>query len=243
MNKKIGMSILISIFGIFVLIGSVYANYYYEYADPWYGTEFFDMNSNYYDSNSNQVVIEFFEGGSSYIDVYVPQNDYYLQNEIYGCILDQTYDSNANVATLKNEVREICQNYGIDNPNISVKSPYGDDSFVYLGKADGISMEPTIKDGSMLILNKTHDIHVGDIVSAEYRPKNIDILKRVSVINGDEAYLTSDNVNGTFVKNGKEYEYEGLRTWVNISDINGVLIDSYYDNNYNNLYYGDVIEV
>ena len=232
-------------FVIFVFITSVSANYYYEYADPWYDTEFFDMNSNYYeDSDSNQVTIEFFEKGeSSYIDVYVPQNDYNLQNEIYECIVDQTYDSNANITTLKNEIREICRNYGIDNPDITIKSPYGDDSFIYLGKARGISMEPTIKDGSMFILNKTHDIHVGDIVSAKYHPKNIDILKRVSVIKGDEVYLTSDNVNGTFVKNGKEYTYEGLRTWVNMSDINGVLIDMYYDESYNNGYYGDVIEV
>ena len=99
------MSILISIFVIFVFITSVSANYYYEYADPWYDTEFFDMNSNYYeDSDSNQVTIEFFEKGeSSYIDVYVPQNDYNLQNEIYECIVDQTYDSNANITTLKND--------------------------------------------------------------------------------------------------------------------------------------------
>lgn len=233
MDKKICISVLISILVMAVFIGSVSANYYYEYVDPWSGTEFRDMNSNYYNLDSNQIIIEFFEGGSSHIDVYVPQNDYNLQNEIYGCIVDQTYDSNANITTLKNEVRMICQDYGIYNPNISVKSPYGDDSFVYMGKAEGISMEPTIKDGSMLILNKTHDIHVGDIVSAEYNPRHMGILKRVSIINGDEVYFTSDNVNGTLIKNGKEYAYDGLRTWVNISDIDGVLIDSYYDDNYN----------
>lgn len=219
------------------MIGCVSANYYYEYADPWYGNEYVDMTP---DLDSNQIIIDFFEDGSSNINVYVPENNYYLQNDIYDCIVEQISDSNTNITTLKNEVRQISQDYGIDNPNITIKSPYGE-NFIFLGKADGISMEPTIKDGSMLILNKSHDIHVGDIVSAKYHPKHIDILKRVSIIKGDEVYLISDNVNGTYVKNGKEYEYEGLRTWVNMSDINGVLIDSYY-NGYN-IQYGDVIEV
>jgi hypothetical protein len=38
---------------------------------------------------------------------------------------------------------------------------------------------------------------------------------------------------GLLKKNGQIYEYEGLRAWVNISDINGVLIDSYREDNYN----------
>ena len=44
-------------------------------------------------------------------------------------------------------------------------------------------------------------------------------------IKGDKLFLVSDNVNGSYVKNGEVYEYEGLRTWVNISDIHGVVID------------------
>ena len=153
-------------------------------------------------------------------------------DEIYVCIFDQTVNSNANVTTLKNEVKKICHEWRIDNPDIEIKSPYGENSFLYIGIADGISMEPTIKNGDKLILNKTRDFQVGDIVSAYYRPKHIDILKRVAKIEGNEVFLISDNVNGTFVKNNQVYEYEGLRVWVNMTDINGVLIDSYNNDNY-----------
>lgn len=233
MNRKAVFSILISLSLILISIGSVSADYY-EYADPWYGTEFYDINSDYYNTaGPNQIIIEFDKDGSYYVST--PDNYYYnnLLNEIYVCIYDQTADSNANATTLKNDVAKICQEWGIDNPEIEIKSPYGEDTFCFIGIADGISMEPTIKNGDMMVLNKTHDIQVGDIVSAYYHPQQIDILKRVAKIDGDEVYLISDNVNGTIEKNGQIYEYEGLRAWVNISDINGVLIDSYRGDNYN----------
>lgn len=241
MNRKVIFSILISVILIFIFIGSVSADYY-EYADPWYGTGFYDINSDYYSSaDPNHIIIEFDKDGSYY--VYTSDNYYYnsMLNEIYACIFDQTADSNANVTTLKNEVTNICHEWGIDNPDIEITSPYGENTFLYMGIADGISMEPTIKNGEMLVLNKTRDFQVGDIVSAYYHPKHIDILKRVDKIEGDEVYLISDNVNGTFVQNGHVYEYEGLRAWVNMADINGVLIDSYNNDNYN--YYGDSIMV
>ena len=186
-------------------MGSVSADYY-EYADPWYGTEFYDINSDYYSTaGPNQIIIEFDKDGSYYIST--PDNYYYnnLLNEINVCIYDQTADSNANASTLKNDVTKICQEGGIDNPNIEIKSSYGEDTFCFIGIADGISMEPTIKNGDMLVLNKTHDIKVGDIVSAYYRPQQIDILKRVAEIDGDKVYLISDNVNGTFEKKTARY--------------------------------------
>ena len=112
----------------------------------------------------------------------------------------------------------------MDNPDISLTSPYGNDSFIFFGIANGISMEPTIKNGAVMVFNKTHDIHEGDIVSAEYSNPG-DIIKRVGEIRGSRVYLISDNVNGSYVKNGRTVEYEGLRTWVDMSDIQGVLID------------------
>jgi len=102
-------------------------------------------------------------------------------------------------------------------------------------------MEPTIKDGDMLVINKTRDFQVGDIVSAYYQPRQLDVLKRVAKIDGDEVYLISDNANGTLVKNGELYEYKGLRAWVNMSDIRGVLIDHYSIDDYNYDRYRDVI--
>lgn len=190
----------------------------------------YDDNDYFYESlNPNQIVIDFYGDSNYSISIYVPDNDYYLQKDIHECINNQLIDPNANVTTLKNEIAHICMKHGIDNPDITFKSPYGNDSFIYSCEANGISMNPTISDGDTLILNKTHDFDVGDIVSARYPSEHGNILKRVSIIDGDEVYLVSDNVNGTYVKYGKEYEYEGLRTWVKMSDIQGVLIDNYRD--------------
>ena len=86
-------------------------------------------------------------------------------------------------------------------------------------------MLPTLQDGQKLLLNKTKNIHVGDIVVAnsdEYGG----IIKRVGDIEGDRVYLESDNknINYEFI-NDTLYELKGITTWVNISDINGVIID------------------
>lgn len=259
MNRKLYIPIIL----MFLLMGSVSAYYgdLYDEVDGDYilkdpHDDYFSDNVTYdylleddYDDekyfyetlNPNQIVIDFYGDSNNTISIYVPDNDYYLQNDIHKCIDNQINDLNANVTTLKNEISNICMKHGIDNPDITFKSPYGNNSFLFSSEARGISMEPTINHRDTLILNKTHDFEVGDIVSAIYPYEhNGYILKRVAVIDGDEVYLVSDNVNGTYVKYGKEYEYEGLRTWVNMSDIRGVLVDNFRDES-RYLYYDDYI--
>ena len=115
--------------------------------------------------------------------------------------------SNSNSKSLNSE---IC-NYTLEVMNDTTSS--------------GTSMLPTLQDGQKLLLNKTKNIHVGDIVVAnsdEYGG----IIKRVGDIEGDRVYLESDNknINYEFI-NDTLYELKGITTWVNISDINGVIID------------------
>ena len=85
-------------------------------------------------------------------------------------------------------------------------------------------MLPTLQDGQSVLINKSNDIHVGDIVVAnsdEYGS----IIKRVGDINGNEVYLISDNKNVSYTyKNGIPYETKGITTWVDISNIIGVVI-------------------
>lgn len=195
------------------VISAVFA-YYYEIDGGVYGDE-------YDDTDSNHIKIEFYKGGVTI------QNggDYVLADSLSECIYRQTKDPYANITTLKNELTQICHKHGLINPNITITTPYGDDNFIYTVKAVGISMYPTIKNGDMLILNKTHDFHVDDLVSANYPSSSGGIVKRVAAIKGDSVYLISDNVNGSYVKNGEIIEYEGIRTWVNMSDIQGVVIE------------------
>ena len=86
-------------------------------------------------------------------------------------------------------------------------------------------MLPTLQDGQTVLINKTHDVNVGDIVVAnsdEYGG----IIKRVDNINGNSIHLVSDNKNISYeLINGKIYQLKGISTWVDISDISGVAIE------------------
>jgi SOS-response transcriptional repressor LexA len=74
------------------------------------------------------------------------------------------------------------------------------------------------------MFNKTHDVHVGDIVVAD-SPEYGGIIKRVDKINQDNIHLVSDNKQVSYEYiNGDLYEIKGIETWVQTSNINGVVI-------------------
>ena len=108
---------------------------------------------------------------------------------------------------------------------INIDSIIGKNQIPVIAKVKGTSMFPTLQDGQQVLINKTHNIHIGDIVvanSSEYGG----IIKRVSDINGDDVYLTSDNRDITYEYiNNSLYEVKGITAWVNINDINGVVIE------------------
>ena len=133
-------------------------------------------------------------------------------------------DTNSNITTLKNGIKGICSEYGLKNPKINIDSSIGKDQIPVIVYVEGESMLPTLQDGQSVLINKSKNIHVGDIVVAnsdEYGG----IIKRVGDIKGNEIYLISDNKNVSYIyKNGILYETKGLTTWVDLSNINGVAI-------------------
>lgn len=134
-------------------------------------------------------------------------------------------NTTANVSTLRNDIECLCEDYGLKNPKINIDSSIGADQIPVIITVDGISMLPTLVDGQQVLLNKTHDIHVGDIVVAESDEYG-GIIKRVDEIKGDSVHLVSDNNSTSYEYiDGVLYEIEGIETWVDISDINGVIID------------------
>lgn len=151
-------------------------------------------------------------------------NTYQLNNEICDLTLDVMNDTTSNITTLKNKISTICNSYGLDNPEINIDSSIGKNQIPIIVHVDGTSMLPTLQDGQTVIVNKTHDVHVGDIVVAESDEYG-GIIKRVGDIKGDSVYLESDNKNVDYeYENGVLYEVSGITTWVNINDINGVVI-------------------
>lgn len=129
-----------------------------------------------------------------------------------------------NITHYKSKVNEICLQYGLDDAEINVDSSIGKNQIPVMVTVDGTSMIPTLQDGQRVLINKTHNVNVGDIVvanSSEYGG----IIKRVDEIDGDAVHLVSDN-KGISYENiaGTIYEIKGVSTWVDISDINGVVI-------------------
>lgn len=132
-------------------------------------------------------------------------------------------DPNSNITTLKEGVEDICKSYGFNDITVNVDSSFGKNQIPVLFHVQGTSMLPTLQDGQTIILEKTKNISVGDIVVANDTNYGV-IVKRVGDISGDQVYLQSDNKNVEIVEiNGIVYEKKGLTTWTDLSNIYGVV--------------------
>lgn len=147
-----------------------------------------------------------------------------LNNAICDYTFEAMNDTHSNITTLREGIKDICTSYGFEDAEINIDSSIGENQIPVIVYVDGISMLPTLQDGQRVLINKTHDVKVGDIVVAnsdEYGG----IIKRVDLIEGSSIHLVSDNKNVSYKYiNGDLYEIKGISTWVDISDINGVAI-------------------
>ena len=147
-----------------------------------------------------------------------------LGEKICNYTLDVMNDTKTDIPTYKSEVKNICDNYGLKDAKINLDSTIGPNQIPVIVYVDGTSMLPTLKDGQSVLLNKTHNVNVGDIVvadSSEYGG----IIKRVDQVNDNKIHLVSDNKQVSYeYLNGELYQIKGISTWVDISNINGVVI-------------------
>ena len=189
------------------------------------------------DSDDGFDIFDFFSIPQDSVDVYtdgenvsVMVNSYSdvdtdaLENDIINFTFDVMDNPDKGLSDLKEGIVSICSDYGLENVELNYNSTLGEDSLPLYSHTEGISMLPTVQDGQCILINKTHDIHVGDLVTAnssEYGP----ICKRVADIDGDSVYLVSDNKK-TYYEYHDDYvtEYKGMTTWVDISDIDGVIV-------------------
>ena len=254
MNKKFVFTILfIGILSIsFIQIDSIYGglfdldydnhdesdilqgNYEINHDDEGIYNDIDYANVDYSTNTNNDPFNRFFFGDT--VDIYfdgegttVSTNldsdiNYQASNEILNYVSKNILNSTTDVETRKEDIREICHKYGSIDCTVNIDSIIGEDQIPFIVWAQGESMLPTIQDGQYVLINKTHDIHVGDIVSVDSKEYG-GIMKRVDKINGDNVYLVSDNKNIYYKEvNGTVYEYKGLCTWVDISEIEGVAI-------------------
>jgi hypothetical protein len=147
-----------------------------------------------------------------------------LNSEICDYTINVMNDTVSNATTLKSGIENICKQYGLDDVEVNVDSSLGPNQIPVIVYVDGTSMLPTLQDGQTVLFNKTHDIHVGDIVVADSDEYG-GIIKRVEQIDGNNVHLVSDNKQVSYEYiDGVLYEVKGITTWVDISDINGVVI-------------------
>jgi len=134
-------------------------------------------------------------------------------------------DPDSNVDPVKTNM----QNIAIE---VKISSQFGDDQLPMPATVKGTSMVPTLKDGQRIVVLKTDDFEVGDIVVAHHPDYKL-IVKRVGKINGDQVYLESDNKKVEIIQNHVSYENgmkkivtiqkTPLNTWVPRSNIIGVV--------------------
>ena len=147
-----------------------------------------------------------------------------LNKDICDYTINVMNDTTSDFSDYENGVKDICIRYGLDDVKINIDSSIGENQIPVIVNVDGTSMLPTLQDGQKVLVNKSHDVNVGDIVVAESDEYG-GIIKRVDDIEGDSIHLVSDNKDVSYEYiNGNLYEIKGISTWVDISDIGGVVI-------------------
>jgi signal peptidase I len=139
--------------------------------------------------------------------------------------------SNSTVDSIKSDVKNIASKFNY-NANVRISSQFGTDQLPMPATVNGTSMVPTLQDGQEIIVLKTNDIKVGDIVVAEHPTYGL-IVKRLSIIDVNQVYLTSDNKNveiynnTTTLPNGTvemvTVKKTPLNTWIPTNNVIGVV--------------------
>jgi hypothetical protein len=154
-----------------------------------------------------------------------------MKTEMEQHALVQIYESNSTVDSIKNDIKAIAKKYDY-TANVNIVSQYGTDQLPMSLQVKGTSMVPTLKDGQQIIIHKTKDYKVDDIVVAKHPDYGL-IVKRLKVIEPDRAYLMSDNRNveyyttQTNLGNGyvkvETFKKTSLDTWIPRDNIIGVV--------------------
>jgi signal peptidase I len=161
-----------------------------------------------------------------------------MENEILDYCLKEMNNVDSNATTFKNGIAKIAEKYGFTNIDVTINSQFGKDNIPMIVNVQGTSMYPTLKDGEDVIIEKTNDIKVGDIVVAK-DPQYGLLIKRVGNISGDQIFLSADNNDTvTIYENGRYYQMIAVEKWTNASNIVGVArifdINEINSNNKNN---------
>jgi len=146
-----------------------------------------------------------------------------MEQEIGNYMADVINDPDSTVDSIKADVKEIAKEYGYRKIDVRIESQFGVDQLPMPAVVSGDSMYPTLRDGQELIVLKTDDYRVGDIVIAKHPEYGL-IVKRVGKIEGSRVYLMSDNKKVERIYTPTSVIVRTpLNTWVPRSAIVGVV--------------------
>jgi len=105
--------------------------------------------------------------------------------------MEDIQDPHSSVESIKKDLSAIAKKYNY-TADVTIKSQFGTDQLPMPATVSGTSMVPTLQDGQDIIVLKTKNIKVDDIVVA-FHPDYGMIVKRLKKIEGNRVYLMSDN--------------------------------------------------
>jgi len=105
--------------------------------------------------------------------------------------MEDIQDPHSSVESIKKDLSAIAKKYNY-TADVTIKSQFGTDQLPMPATVSGTSMVPTLQDGQDIIVLKTKNIKVEDIVVA-FHPDYGMIVKRLKKIEGNRVYLMSDN--------------------------------------------------
>jgi phage repressor protein C with HTH and peptisase S24 domain len=145
--------------------------------------------------------------------------------------MEDVHDYSSTVDSIKADMQTIAQSYGY-TAEVKVVSQFGEDQLPMPATVKGTSMVPTLQNGQDIIVLKTDEFQVNDLVVAVHPDYGL-IVKRVTEINGDQVYLKSDNrqteIVGTETRivNGMEevvtIQKTPLDTWLPKENVVGIV--------------------
>lgn len=114
-----------------------------------------------------------------------------MEAEMQEKALVDVQDPNSSVKSIKNDIKAIAKKYNY-TADVTIKSQFGTDQLPMPATVSGTSMVPTLEDGQEIIVLKTDNYKVNDIVVAFHSDYGM-IVKRLKKIEGNRVYLMSDN--------------------------------------------------
>jgi signal peptidase I len=154
-----------------------------------------------------------------------------MQKEIKNKASEDIQSDTSTVDSIKADLKTIASKYNY-NADVKVVSQFGNDQLPMRATVRGTSMVPTLQDGQDIVILKTRNLNVGDIVVAVHPTYGL-IVKRLTIIEGNQVYLTSDNKNveiintQTRLPNGSvetvTVQKTPLNTWLPTNNVIGVV--------------------